>query len=213
MGQADLGPSAHSAQWALLRVGLVALAIAFASGCALDEEQTGGAIDSGEAPAGPSYADVLADAIEFAPARQQPAFEDGVVTFAEYQSAVFSAMDCLREEGVEIVSGPTLNAGGRYDYEIRGDLNDDERDTEIVNSVFMCLDEHLSFVESVHLYKPPLTDAEELQRLDGFVDCAAEVTGLDYTDIEQPGQVLEQTHDAGLETRQLRSCLARLDYG
>ncbi|MEM9134828.1 MAG: hypothetical protein AAF962_21575 [Actinomycetota bacterium] len=194
-------------------VGFLVLVAVLGTGCAPGEGGQGGAVAGEAEQSDPGYADVLADAIEFAPPAQQAAFDDGVVTFAEYRSAVFATMACLQVEGVEVVSGPTLNAGGRYDYEIQGDLDDDERDGEILDKVFRCLDEHLSFIEAVHFYAPPLTDAEEKQRLDGFIDCAIEVTGLDYGDVDGPGEVLQQTYDAGLETRQLRSCLARFDYG
>lgn len=160
-----------------------------------------------------TYEEVLADATQLAPAAQQPALEDGEVTFAEYEAAVFEAVDCMKSSGVEVTDGPTLGPGGRYDYDVQGDLDDPERDNEILEAVFGCQNEHLGFIESLHFYREPLSEDEQTEQLAGFVDCASAVTGLEYTDIAQPGEVMQQTFDAGIDTLQLGDCLAEYGFG
>lgn len=159
-----------------------------------------------------TYADALAQAKELAPEAQQEAISDGTVTFAEYEAAVFATIECFKRNGIEVAEEPHLTEGGRYDYGIQGS-DDPEKDNAILEKMFACQDEHLSFIESLHFHRDPLSPEEEDERLAGFIQCASGVTGLEYRDVEGPGQVMEQTSDAGLDPRRLEECLAEFGYG
>ncbi|MEM7324202.1 MAG: hypothetical protein AAF531_14020 [Actinomycetota bacterium] len=162
-----------------------------------------------------AFEDILAQANQFAPPAQRPALADGVITFDEYEAAVFATVDCLEENGAAVVSGPTLEANHRYDWETQGYPDDPERDDEVVGIIFRCMDEHLSYIDSIFFYEEPLSEVEERRRFNEFIECAQDITGLDHGSVsveEGPGVVLQQTFDAGIDTTKLEGCLAEHGY-
>jgi|SRR6185312_3561491 hypothetical protein len=59
-------------------------------------------------------------AIAGAPAFQKAILQDGTVTFDEYQRAVFATIQCAKDHGVKILTGPTLGPGKKYVYTMGG---------------------------------------------------------------------------------------------
>ena len=55
-------------------------------------------------------------AIARAPAFQKAILQDGTVTFDEYQKSVFATIQCAKDHGAKILTGPTLGPGKKYVY-------------------------------------------------------------------------------------------------
>lgn len=80
------------------------------------------------AVASPDSGAALAAFREQATEEQRPYFDDGVVTFEEYEEAVFATVTCL--EGSGYVAEAQLAADGFYQYIVRVDDESDQSDMD-----------------------------------------------------------------------------------
>lgn len=109
------------------------------------------------------------------PESQRSALADGVVAFAEFESAIFSTKACLEEDGFRIGDFDVHESGWSMSYSSPFDSGtEDARYAE-------CYDEYLSHVEPAYLGSVDDSTGEaddQVQRIAHMVDCLAEL-GLD----------------------------------
>ncbi len=122
------------------------------------------------------------------PPFQREILSDGVVTFAEYERAVFRTVQCLRELGYE-VDGPELGARGLfYDYWVTVGPEGSAATSEAQDR---CDEEYLRSVAFAWARQNELTGAEleaELERLraclgEAGVEVAADATVEDLIEL------------------------------
>lgn len=82
----------------------------------------------------------LEDASEF----QRELIEDGIITFADYERAVYATVACLEERGVDVVEGPELT--GRNVYQFTYAADDREQGPVVY---WECYEEHQVVIDRV----------------------------------------------------------------
>ncbi|MCL4241150.1 MAG: hypothetical protein KJ048_07325 [Dehalococcoidia bacterium] len=104
-------------------------------------------------PEGVGVEDALRSASEY----QREILADGVVTFEEYETSVLATVTCLRESGLEIRTGPELDASGRrYTYSYTGG-GDAGRQSELF---WGCYREYGDKVDTAWAYQTTPTEQE-----------------------------------------------------
>lgn len=112
------------------------------------------------------YPGVLAQigvALSDVPEGQRDALRDGIVTFAEYEAAAFAVVECVRDLGYTILTGPELDPSGLlvlFTYGLgQGDLEDARQHFLEARK---CHDDYLSLVLQVWLWQNQPTE-DQLQ--------------------------------------------------
>ncbi|HET7737489.1 MAG TPA: hypothetical protein VFK32_02845 [Tepidiformaceae bacterium] len=116
----------------------------------------------------------VADGWEYAPESQRALLRDGELTFAEYESAVLAAYQCVTGEGIRIRREPSIDkTGWRITFAVYAgsDLAAVGRTAEIQ---MRCYDEYQNYVEYVWATMNGPTEAEWQEAAEALYDCLAE---------------------------------------
>jgi hypothetical protein len=152
--------------------------VAAAVGIALAATACGGADVS---PTTPEEMWALAAAAQERPL-QSPAFDDGVVTFPEYESAILAVVRCIRDAGY-VVIGPNLDDAGRflvYDY---GGV-ETPQELDVADEIQqVCLDRHASYIIEAYALSTATPQQEIDRRWAAYRSCV-EGAGFDYAEFE-----------------------------
>jgi hypothetical protein len=97
------------------------------------------------------------------PDSQRVLIEDGELTFAEYERAVFNLVDCVSAEGIEVLS-PELEDDNFYSYTVV--LTD--RSDAVVGA---CEAEHFSYIELVWAEVNRQDPADEQREIEQVASC------------------------------------------
>lgn len=110
-----------------------------------------------EAELGGLHEAAVAGGFEF----QAEILSDGLVSYAEYEAAVFATISCLREQGLRVL-GPTESSDGLLAYSYGGAETKEESDAQVVIGD-ECESRYLNYVSGGYkiLHAP---SAEEMQQ-------------------------------------------------
>lgn len=135
------------------------------------------------------------------PREQRAALADGFVTDAEYEASIRAQVRCLREAGVEPLSGPTRRSDGHWAYEVGS--SDPEEAVAMADVSTACHDLHTGAVQVAWStsHGTGLREAVHncLERA-GFVPPVAEADFSRWADVNSDavgGCVLETARSAG----------------
>ncbi|MFT4744636.1 MAG: hypothetical protein ACI9AD_000481 [Nitriliruptoraceae bacterium] len=97
------------------------------------------------------------------PDSQRVLIEDGELTFAEYERALFNLVDCMTAEGIKVLE-PDLVDGKFYSYTVA----QTDRSDAVVDA---CDTEHFSYIEQVWADVNPQDPADEQREIEQVASC------------------------------------------
>lgn len=148
-------------RWALSTCSAICFVLIILVGCSSSESSTGGGqslkLDAEEI-------DLL---IQDAPAEQQEAIEDGVVTTAERERAYLAFLSCMESQGLRTVRYELNVHGGDQIEQDSGSLSPEQVD----NITRSCRSTYYTVVGVVYEYSNRRTVAEEAEHLERIAEC------------------------------------------
>lgn len=132
---------------------------------------------------------IAADATD----EQRPAFDDGIISFEEYERAVLSTATCLTDAGVQ--NGPKLEADG-FTYNLGITTPDSPEGEAQYEEARRCQRVHMFAIEAAWLTQHQPTEAEIQAAREALAVCLREL-GIDVPDNPSSPDFAKLTHEDG----------------